>query len=288
MVNLATLLWAGNVVLGRALREQVGPWTLACGRAAIASALFTGILWSRRERNRRPTPREAALLLGMALSGVVLFQGLQYAGLHYTSAVNAGVINGAGPLLTLLLARVIIADAIRPIQVLGSVLSLGGVVAIVGAGALTGSSATGVNPGDLLILVAVTLWGVYSILGRILLAGRDTFWVTGVSTTLAVPLLLLPAAAELRTLRPIWDPSLVLALLYIGIGPSFFAFLAWNEGVRRLGPGGAMSFYNTLPVFVAGLSWLFLGEAPGLAQWCGGALVILGCLLASRGAPTRL
>ena len=44
-----------------------------------------------------------------------------------------------------------------------------------------------------------------------------------------------------------------------------------------------MSFYNTLPLYVGILSWLALGEAPGASQWLGGALVVGGCLLATRG-----
>ncbi|HSH69281.1 MAG TPA: DMT family transporter [Deferrisomatales bacterium] len=287
LVNLATLLWAGNVVLGRALHQKIGPWSLTLARAGIASCLFAVVLWRRRERRAPPTWRDAGLLLGMSLAGVVLFQGLQYTGLHHTTAVNAGLINGAGPLLTVFLARGLLGDPVRPIQVTGALLSLLGVLTIVTGGSVSSLWRSGANPGDLLVLAAVTLWGVYSVLGRLALARRGTFWVTGVSTALAVPLLLVPAAAEVSHGMPVFDATLVLALLYIGAGPSFVAFLAWNEGVRRLGPGGAMAFYNTLPLYIGILSWVALGERPGPSQWLGGALVVGGCLLATRGPPGK-
>lgn len=287
LVNLATLLWAGNVVLGRALHQQIGPWSLTCARASVASCFFAVVLWRRREWVAPPTWRDAGLLLGMALSGVVLFQGLLYTGLHHTTAVNAGLINGAGPLLTVFLARGLLGDPVRPIQVAGALLSLLGVMAIVTGGSVSSLWRSGVNPGDLLVLAAVTMWGVYSVLGRLALARRGTFWVTGVSTALAVPLLLVPAGVEVSRAVPVFDATLVLALLYIGAGPSFVAFLAWNEGVRRLGPGGAMSFYNTLPLYIGILSWLALGEEPGPSQWLGGALVVGGCLLATRGVSGK-
>ena len=282
LVNLATLLWSGNVVLGRALHREIGPWSLACVRALLASLLFAGVLWQRRQLNGRPSAREWGLLLGMAMSGVVLFQGLMYTGLHHTTAVNAGVINGAGPLLTVLLSWMIIADPVGPIQICGALVSLIGVMTITSGGSLSVLLHAGFNRGDILVLLAVTFWGTYSVLARILLRGRDTFWVTGISTALAVPLLLVPAGLELRHSVPTLTPALVLAILYIGAGPSFVAFMAWNEGVRRLGATGAMSFYNTLPLYTAILSWATLGEAPGPAQWLGGGLVVAGCLLATR------
>ncbi len=40
LVNLSTLLWAGNITLGRALRGQVGPFTLTAARVTIAGLLF--------------------------------------------------------------------------------------------------------------------------------------------------------------------------------------------------------------------------------------------------------
>lgn len=282
LINLATLLWSGNIILGRAFHARIPPWSLAFVRASLASLLFIAVLWPGRGGHRRPTTREWKLLIGMAVCGVVLFQGLQYMALHYTTAINAGVINAAGPLLVLLLARLIIAEPVGPVQVIGAVVSLSGVFVIVSRGSLAVLLRAELNLGDLLVLVAVLLWGTYSVLGRLLLVRRNTFWVTGLSTILAVPVLLLPAASELRHAAPVFDVPLILCVLYIGAGPSFIAFLAWNEGVRRLGPGRAMIFYNTIPFHTAILSWVALGEAPGAAQWLGGGLVVAGCVLAIR------
>ena len=69
-------------------------------------------------------------------------------------------------------------------------------------------------------------------------------------------------------------------MLYIGVFPSVVAYLSWNEGVRRVGPGKATAFYNMLPVFGAALGVLFLGEPFGVAQLLGGALIIVGSLVA--------
>ena len=50
-VNLATLMWAGNMTLGRALRGQIGPLTLTAARVLIASVLL--LLFFRQAAGRR-------------------------------------------------------------------------------------------------------------------------------------------------------------------------------------------------------------------------------------------
>lgn len=280
-VNAATLLWAGNMVLGRALHQAVGPFTLSGVRAAIASLLFAVLLARRGGRGPDLTPREKGLVVVMALTGVAGFQVLQYAGLRYTTAVNAGLVNAAGPLITMILARWILGQSLRRQQVVGATLSLAGVGVIISGGSWAILAALQFNPGDLLVLAAVVLWALYSIAGRLLLTRHSTVRVTAVSTILGAAILAVPAAWEWSLTPPQWSPGVVAGLLYIGAGPSFLAFMAWNEGVRRLGPNGAMAFYNTLPLYAAVVALPALGEIPGMIQWMGGALVVGGCLLAA-------
>jgi len=72
LVNLATLTWATNIVLGRSLRDDIGPLTLAAARFSIASLLFVVLLQRRPAEERRPG-RDRWWLLGMAFAGVAVF-----------------------------------------------------------------------------------------------------------------------------------------------------------------------------------------------------------------------
>jgi drug/metabolite transporter (DMT)-like permease len=87
---------------------------------------------------------------------------------------------------------------------------------------------------------------------------------------------------ELQTMATQFTPGLLLAVLYVGISPTVIGFLSWNGGVRRLGPSGAMVFYNTLPLYGAILAFLFLGEEIGWAHLAGGALIIAAGIWAAR------
>jgi len=281
LVNVATLLWAGNVVLGRGLRGEVGPWTLTCVRAGVATLPFSFLLW--RARPLSFPWRDRLLLLAMAITGVVGFQVLQYAGLRFTTALNAGLVNSLGPLLTLTFTRVLASEPMRRWQVIGAVVSLLGVVGVLSRGSWETLRLLQFNPGDLLVLAAVCCWSLYSIIGRSLLKRHPNVQVTAISTMVAFPLLLGPALVECFATPPVLQPELLAAVLYIGLGPSFLAFLAWNHGVQRLGPTGAMAFYNTLPLYAGLLGAAALGEWPAASQLLGGSLVLTGCLVAARG-----
>ncbi|MCX7671603.1 MAG: DMT family transporter, partial [Anaerolineae bacterium] len=137
----------------------------------------------------------------------------------------------------------------------------------------------GPNIGDLIMLFNVVLWGLYSVMSRVVTRRRSTVSATAFSTWAALPLLWPLAFGEWRQAPPASGPALVAAVLFIGIFPAFLAFLAWNEGVRRVGPSGAMAFYNMLPVYGALLGAIFLGERITAGQMVGGALVIAGGLI---------
>jgi drug/metabolite transporter (DMT)-like permease len=282
LVNLATLTWATNMVLGRWLRDDIGPLTLAAARFLIASSLFATLLRRRPTEERRPG-QDRWLLLGMALSGVVIFSPTLYLGLRHTSAVNATLINGFGPLITGLLAALLIREPMSRRQVIGAVVGLAGVIVLISGGSLASWETLRGNVGDLIVLGAVALWGLYSVLGRQVMRHRSALSATALSAFLGLPLLLLAAAWEVRALPVHAHPALLLAVLYIGVAPTVVGFLSWNAGVRRLGPSGAMVFYNTLPLYGALLGYLFLEEAIGGAHLLGGALIVGGGLWAARG-----
>ena len=96
------------------------------------------------------------------------------------------------------------------------------------------------------------------------------------------------AALEWRVTPPTVNVALVLAVLYMGVFATCVAYMAWNEGVRRVGPDGAMAFYNMLPVFGMLLGALFLGERMTRVQFLGGGLIIAGGLVAALWTHRRL
>lgn len=285
LVNCATLLWGSNIILGRALHDQVGPLTLTAVRFFVA-ALFFRLVLARSLAGPLPASeasqgRNWIILLGMALTGVIAFPALLYLALKYTTATNAALINGTSPLITMILAAVLLREQLTPNRLGGALVSLIGVTVIIAGGTFQTLSHFQPNIGDLIAFFNAILWGLYSILGRLAMRTRPALETTAFSTWLALPLLLLAAAFEWRVEPPTLSAPVVLAGIYIGIFPTFLAFLAWNEGVRRVGPARAMAFYNMFPVYGALMGALLLGEKPGWLHLLGGGLVILGGIAAA-------
>jgi drug/metabolite transporter (DMT)-like permease len=82
-VNLATLCWATNAVLGRWLRDDIGPLALTTLRFTVATAFF-GILLRGRPAEERRYGKDKWWIVGMGLAGVVSFSPLLYLGLRYS------------------------------------------------------------------------------------------------------------------------------------------------------------------------------------------------------------
>jgi drug/metabolite transporter (DMT)-like permease len=281
-VNLATFTWATNMVLGRWLRADIGPLTLATIRFLIASLVFA-VLLLRRPPEERRLGSDRRLLLAMALSGVVLFAPLLYLGLRFTTTVSATMINGFGPLITGLLATLLIREPMNRRQVIGAVAGIAGILVLLLGSSAASWQALSLNVGDLVIVGAVTLWGLYSVLGRRVMERRSALSATAFSAFLGLPLLCLAAAWELQHIELHATPRVLFALIYIGIFPTVVGFLSWNAGVRRLGASGAMVFYNTLPLYGALLGIVFLHESLGLYHLIGGLLIAGGGMWAARG-----
>jgi drug/metabolite transporter (DMT)-like permease len=136
LLAAANLLWSGNWVAGRALRDAYDPFTLNFGRWAVATLALAPFavpglrgLWPVIRRN-------FGLLLFLAFMGVALFQGLVYLGLRTTTAVNGLLINSSMPLFMILCSLAIEREHATARQIAGMLVSLAGILVIVSHGEL--------------------------------------------------------------------------------------------------------------------------------------------------------
>lgn len=280
-VNLATLVWATNMVLGRLLKDSIGPIMISAVRFSIASMIFAIFL-------RKQAPEELCigkdrwLLVGMAITGVVLFSPALYMGLRYTTAVNCTLINALTPLVTGIFATWLIKEPMSGQQFSGAIAAFIGVIFLISNGSLKFWRTAHFNIGDFIILVSVVIWGIYAIMGSKIMRHRSSVSATAFSTFIGVPILWLLGIWELQSIPVKIDFQVIIILVYIGIVPSAVGFYAWNTGLARLGPSSAAVFYNTLPLYGALLGFLLLNEPIGTPHIVGGILIISGGIWAAR------
>ncbi len=282
LVNLATLAWASNAALGRWLRADIGPLTLTALRFSVAT-LFLSLMLRRQPQPERRYGRDRWLLLAMGLCGVVGFSPLLYLGLRYSTAVNSSLIQGFSPLITALIAGVLIQEPVTRKQLAGALLGLIGVAGLISGGSLTYLLKLQINPGDLILVAAAVIWAFYSVIGRRVMRNRSPASATALSNLMVLPILIAAAAVELQYIPLLLRPGTLLAIAHICIVPTIVGYWSWNRAVRTLGAGGAMVFYNMLPLYGTILGAVFLSEDLGPAHYIFGGLILAGGIWATLG-----
>lgn len=282
LVNLACMAWATNAVLGRWLRADIGPLALSTIRFTVA-AVFFRILLQGRPQSERTYGKDRVWIAGMALAGVVAFSPLMYLGLRYTTAVNSSLIQGFSPLITALIAGWMIHEPVTPKQKVGAIIGLIGVAGLISGGSLAFLLQLRFNPGDLLLLVSAVAWAFYSVFGRRVMRNRSPVSATALSTCLALPVLAVAAFFELRDIAVNLRLETIAAIAHICLVPTILGFWSWNRAVVALGAGGAMVFYNTLPLYGVIMGAVFLNEPLTPVHFVFGGLIVAGGLWATLG-----
>lgn len=281
-LTLAPLFWAGNFVFGKPLSEALPPFGINLIRWLLACAILVPLTLYLEGRFPRPARHLWPGLVVMALTGGLMFNSLVYLSLEHTTSTNAALINGATPILTIVLAAAVGFDRLTGRRLVGALTSLVGVGWIVSRGSLEAFASFSFNQGDLVMLIAALLWAVYTVLVIRVTRVLPPLAVTTFTAVLALPFAGLIGGYELAT-QPIGEitPVVILGLVYVGAVASVGAFLFWSIGIKGAGAARGSVFLNLIPVFTAVIAAVTLDERPGLPQLVGGLLVICGVTLAS-------
>lgn len=293
-LSTAALLWSGNFIAGRALRDDLSPLTLNLLRWALCLLVMLPWVGASVWRHRHAVRREWRLLFALGATGIAAFHTLVYLALQTTPAVNALLMLSLTPAAILLGGTLGGGPSPSRRQWAGTGLSLLGAGVLVTRG--NGAALLGLAPapGDLWMLLAVPLWAAYSrLLSRrpadlpqpvVLACSIAPALVLLLAATLATPAgaPLAVAAAALRA-----QPWLLAAVAYVAVFASLIAFMLWSYGVTVIGPEAAGQFVHLMPLFGALLALLLLGEALVPAQGAGALCVLAGIGLVQAGTRPR-
>lgn len=287
MLSTAALLWAGNALVGRWIHEQVPPLTLNLLRWTLAILILLPLSW-RLLRADGPIWPHWKRLAVLGLLSIGAYNTLQYLALHTSSAVNVTLVAGSMPVWTLLLGRLLHRQTISGRQWLGAILSIAGVLLVICRGQLSALMQLHFVAGDGYMLLATLSWSLYSwMLARpsepAELRG-DWAGFLMAQTLFGLLWSSLFAGLEWTTGSPQiqWSLSVVLAIVFIAVGPAVLAYRLWGVGVQRAGPQIASFFSNLTPVFAALMSTLLLGEAPQMYHLLAFIMIVGGIVVSSR------
>lgn len=276
---ITSFLFGGNFVLGKSLVGHASPGTLTSLRWVLAVLCLLPIIW--RQEKRLIPPKEALLpLILMGLTGVAAFNLLQFHALEYTSASNVGLISTLNTISIALFSFLFLKEKINRWQVASMLLSLLGVLLVLTEGRLGLLLEMRFNKGDLYMIAAVCIWGIYSVCSRWAMRETSPLMATFASGAIGV-ILLLPFNAVDFSITNI-NASFITSIIYTGVVSTVICMVLWNIGVQKLGATEAGLFLNFNPIFTAILAFIFLNEKMSWMQAIGSIVVIAGCYLFTK------
>ncbi len=214
----------------------------------------------------------AALALTLAAGAFV------YA-LKATTIANAIFFASVTPLISMILARTILKEALSWYAIVAIGLGLAGLAVMVG-----GDLGRGTLGGDLVALLSSLGFAIYSICVRIA-PKHDFSQALPAYALISLLLCCVVTIANGRTLAPP-PQDIAMALLhgavFIGIGIPLF-----NLAAPRVPAVGLVVLAQTETILSPIWAWLIIGETPSLSTLAGGGLILSGVILTALAGARR-
>lgn len=286
LLILANLFWSCNIVLGRGVVGMVPPIALAYWRWTGAFLIAVGFAWPRLKQDLPVLLRHWPMMLLLSATGIASYNTMSYIGLTSTTALNVLLLQSAGPLIIIIWAFALFGERPTAWQSAGVLLSLIGVATIAAHGSVETLLHLQLNRGDIWILAAMVIYGIYAAMFRRRPAAHPlSFLITtmGLGSMMILPFYLWEVAngGRIEGGPPAW-----LAMAYIAVFPSFVAYLFFNRGIELIGAARAGQSWHLMPVFGSILAVMFLDETFYIYHAVGIALIGGGIAVASLRAKS--
>lgn len=276
---IAPLFWAGNWVVGRGVHEAISPVGLNFWRWLVALLIILPFGVPAIIRQWSIVRKEWLHLALTTLIGAVCFSFLVFWGLGHTTAINAVVLNSSLSFFIILGSWALLGDRMSPRQTVGMVLSVLGILVVISRGDPAFLLHLDFGFGDLLILIAMPFWALYSVMLKSWPTRLDGVGLLTVTAAMSLVMCALVYPIDVMfnpKAIPALEPGVIGAVVFIAVFPSIAAFFCWSEGIKGLSPNMASYMYPLMPAYGTILAVIFLGETLHGFQMVGLAVILAG------------
>ena len=291
IITLPMILWGGTWPVAKVLLDTIPPLTLGFIRYLIASIfLLPTLFFNKRNqstydesnKNRKSINRHDWFLFFMlGLTGIFIYGWLFLAGLRYTTASQGAIIAGVDPITITLFGHIMHGERLEvKWKYFGFLISFTGVFLIIGIQSFVNFNRNHFI-GNLLILLAMFFWGLYSNLGKTVMKKFSALEVVTISSFFGMILFGLSATTERFWM--LWDDiynlTFIFSIAYISIISTYIGFILYFKSIDKIGPTRVSVFMNLVPVFGVLFSIIFIHEKIFPLFLVGLVLIIIGISL---------
>lgn len=288
LLLFASLSWAGSFVAVRMVHEEISPIMLGFLRFVVATPVMFILLFVLKKPfflGKEKLPK----LITLGLTGVTLLYMLQFTGVSLTTASTGGVLINTNVLFISLFSVLFLHERFTKLKTIGVLVSFLGVIFVV-IGQMGNETIVFDNSfliGSLFIILSAVCWAVYSIVGKHMLAEDDSLVMTANVFLLGLFFFLPFVFSDIERIVTRISLTGVLAVLYLGLFCSVFAYLAWYHALSKSEATESAVFLNLIPLFTIILSF-FIGEYPTPVFLVGAILIISGVVLVQKAKKKTL
>lgn len=279
---LTAIFWGGTFVAGRSLAQNVGPFSAAFFRFAVASILLVFITWKVEGKLVLLKKGQILPVFLLGLTGVFCYNVFFFKGLKLIEAGRAAIIIANNPIFIALFSAVFFKEKLNALKISGIIISVFGAIIAISRGDVLEFLQGSLGMGEFYIFLCVVSWVVFSLLGKAVMSGLSPLVSVTYSSLTGTILLFMPASREGLAnciYYSIYDWG---NIFYLGFFGTVLGFVWFYEGINQIGPTKAGLFINFVPISAILLAFLILSEPLTISLLIGTLLVTTGVYLTNR------
>ena len=273
------VLWASAFVGIRSAGRSLSPGPLTLGRLLVGAVALALLAFARRER--LPSRSQlGGVWAGLLACGLLWFGAYSVALNAAERRVDAGtaaMLVNVGPIVIAVLAGLFLGEGFPRMLLFGLAIAFAGVLVI---GVAT-SSSQATTAGVVLCVVAAVSYAAAVVAQKPVLRRLSPLQTILLSCLIGAAVCL-PFAPQLAGELADAEGGAIAWMIYLGVFPTALAFTTWAYALARTDAGRMGAITYLVPPISVLLGWLLLNESPPALALAGGAVCLLGVIVARR------
>ncbi|MEI0477744.1 DMT family transporter [Brachyspira pulli] len=274
--SFSILMWGITFISTKILLNDFSPIEILFTRFLLGLILLM-IIYPKN--NKIYSKKEELLFALTGLSGVTLYYLFENIALNYSLASNVGILVAIGPLFTGIFAAIFLKEKLKPNFFVGFIFAIIGIAIIT----FNGKFVLKINPiGDMFALLAAVMWGIYSVLVKIMGdLGHRSITITKKTFIYGI-IFMLPIMFLMKfnvSINDYLKPINLINFIFLSFVACTLCFITWAYSTRILGAVKNNTYIYIIPIITLIASKIVLNENITIFAVIGVALILLGVII---------